>query len=327
MSAEKQRCGYCKALNAKGREACSECGKELRITCPNCNQAARPDEVGCGKCGFPIGNRYLVDELLADYRSLLAQQELPKAEVQLKQAEEAWAPQKPDARLRQIQGCRAELQRLLQARQQTVEQLRTYINAHQFFTARDYLRQQTASVPDRETYQQTISNEISQAQSLLKQAKTTLNVDQKIDLCIQTLRICADYKEARDVLSTVPPSPPSNLQVKVSEATISLQWTPSSTRNVHYKIVRKTRSQPISIKDGELLATVAGRIYDDTQPEVGIPTFYAVFAAVEDIASTDAATLQQPVMLTKDVSKVKPRIDNQLIELSWTGSSLTFILL
>lgn len=318
INAEKQRCGFCKTINEKNHKYCTGCNRELQATCPDCGRTARSDDVGCVSCGFAIGNRYLVDDLLGSAKNFLSQHDLQNAERELRNAEEAWQPKKKDARLQHIQELRAEVARTMQAQQKSVEQLKHYISARQFYTARDHLLQQRAdAIPDRESYLQTINTELAQAQNLLKQAKATNNADQKIELCLQALRSCTDYKDARDLLSTVPPSPPGNLQAKKGGSSVSLQWTPSPTRNVSYKIVRKTRAQPVSVKDGVVLATVAGRVYEDEHPEIGISTFYAVFAALEDITSVDAAALARPVMIIEDVKDVKARIDNNLIELSW----------
>ena len=319
INTQKQRCGYCHELNEKGREFCSKCNKELSIVCPDCGQKARSDEVGCGKCGFPVGNRFWVDEVLSECQYLLSQQELSTADTQLKLVEGAWTPKKADVRRQRIQEYRAQIQRGVQEQQKSVAQLQDYIRRHQFFAAQAYLaQQQPTAIADRETYLRTIRTEIAQARELFTRAKaSTGNIDQRIELCVQALRICTDFKDARDLLSTMPPSAPKNLQSRLGGATVSLQWNPSPTRGAQYTIVRKTRSQPVSAKDGQTLETVSGYMYDDTNPEIGVPTFYAVFATLEGVVSVDAATLQQPVMLLQDVQDVSVQVDSQLVNLSW----------
>lgn len=323
MNAQKQRCGYCNELNEKGRDFCRKCNKELSIACPDCGQKARSDEVGCGKCGFPVGNRFWVDDVLEECQYLLSQQDSLTADARLKLVEDAWMPKKADNRLLRIQQCRAHISQILQQQQKIVGQLKRYISERQFFAAQAYLAQQSpAAIADREAYQRAITTEIAQAREIFQRAKaSTGTTDQRIELCVQTLRMCADFKEARDLLSTTPPSAPKNLQAKMGGATVSLQWNPSLTRGASYTIVRKTRSQPVSAKDGQALETVAGCIYDDTQPEIGVPTFYAVFAALEGVVSVDAATLQQPIMLKQDVQNVSLRVDDKLVNLSWRAPS------
>lgn len=313
-----QRCGYCKAFNPQGREFCKECNKALRVHCPDCGQVVRSDEVGCGNCGFPVGNRYRVDELLADCRDLLAKQQVEAADRQLKHAEEIWAPKRADSLRQQIQACRTQIQSLMQTRKESSRHIEDLLLKRQFFAAHAYLLQpQAGGLPDRERYARTIADAIAQAEALLKRAKTLSAVEQKTDLCLQALHMCTDYKEAHDLLSTLPPSPPRNLQARVGGSTISLQWDASPTRSAGYRIVRKIGSQPVSVGDGQTLATVAGRVYEDTHPEVGVPVFYAIFAVLADIPSLDGALLPRPVMLLQDVTDLKTRVDSQFVEISW----------
>lgn len=321
-STETQQCGYCDEVNKKENKFCSSCNRELQVTCPDCGQVARSNEAGCVKCGFPVGNRYWVDDLLADCDHFLSQQDLTTADTQLRHAEGAWKPKKPDARLRQIQEKRTEIQQRMQTRQQDVEQLKALLNRRCYFTAREYLSQvHLKTMPDRESYLRTVNGEITRAQELFHRARLrNATVEQRIELCVQALRICADYKEAGDMLSATPPAPPGNLQAGTGGATISLRWDASPSPYVSYKIVRKLYAQPVSLKDGCVLDTIAGRMYDDTQPETGVPMFYAVFAAFADfdeVVSSDAARLSHPVMLMGEVTDIAMHVDSQFVELSW----------
>lgn len=319
--ADELRCGNCKAPNPKEQKICKRCGSELLIICPDCGQRVPPDEAGCGKCGFPVGNRYEVDNLLADCRDLLVRKLVEQAEQKLRGIEDLWSPKTPDKRGNQIQEMRKEVQQLLQNLTESTKHIETLLSQHQFFTARAYLTRQTSVLINQASYAQKINDAIAHAQALLKQASMHSAADSKTDLCLQALQICADYQEAKDLLRMLPPSAPSNLQFRENGSTISLQWTTSPTRNVNYQIIRKTGSPPISPNDGLVLATVSGHIYEDTQPEIGLPTFYAVFATLADIPSRDAALLQRPVFLLRNVTEVKTRVDSQRVELSWQAHS------
>lgn len=314
-----QHCGSCQALNDKSRNFCSRCNRPLSSQCPDCGRRVPSDEATCGNCGFPTGNAELVDGLLNECKYYLAQPDLPMAELRLKMAEGAWAPKKSDERHQKILAFKAEIQRLLQAQQRNIEQLRQLVDKRQYYAARQFITTIPADMLSAQpSLVQTVNSEISRAQELVRRAQSSsVSSEQKIDLCLQALRISADCKDARDLLSTVPPAPPRQLQAQVGGSTVSLTWELSPNRGVSYKIVRKSRSQPVSLKDGLLLETVSGRMYDDTKPEIGIPLFYAVFAAYEDVVSTQAATLARPVFLTQDVTQVVARVDDRLVDLSW----------
>ncbi len=319
IHANTQRCGHCQAINDKARNFCFSCNRPLSSLCPDCGQRVPSDEAVCGNCGFPTGNAELVDGLLTECKLYLAQSDLPMAELRLKMAEGAWAPKKSDERHQKILAFKAEIQRLLQAQQKNIEQLRQLIDKRQYYAARQFITTIPADMLSAQpSLVQTINSEISRAQELVRRAQSpTVSHEQKFDFCLQALHICADYKDAGYILSTTPPAPPRNLQARIGGSTVSLTWELSPNRGVSYKIVRKSRSQPVSVKDGVLLETVTGRMYDDFKPEIGVPIFYAVFAAYEDICSTQAATLARPILMTQDVSNVIAKVDDRLVDLSW----------
>ena len=314
---QKQRCEYCHELNEKGRNYCWKCAKELNLSCPGCGRSVPSNEDACGECGFPVGNRFRIDELLAEIRYLVKSQDLKTAEERLIDAERAWPLSKPDKRLQEIRECRDELQRLKETQQRAGEKLLQLINQREFFTARQFLSTQSALL-NQQWYQNSIDAGITSAQNTLRRAQIAgINREEKVGLCLQALRICADYQDARDLLKLLPPNPPRDLQAKVVGTVVNLTWELSSSANVEYKIVCKKHSQPLSLKDGQILETITGRVYDDTSPEVGIPLFYAVFAVYEGVVSAQAAVLREPAMLIQGVRNITVRTDNQCIDLSW----------
>lgn len=312
-----QRCSNCNELNDKNHNYCSHCKYELAINCPNCGKRALSDEIGCGSCGFPVGNRYLVDDLLnrePAIRDLKQKQEL------LQEAERIWKPSKPDKRALKIQELKTTIQQQLQAQQRDIKQLQQLLSQRQFYTARQFLATHTDAIAQQERaeHQRSIETEMNQAQECIRKAQSrTISQEERFELCRQALRICTDYKEARDLLSTMPPAPPRNLQARGGGGLVSLKWEPSPTKGVQYKIVRRSHTQPVSVKDGVLLETVAGYIYDDTTPESGLPLYYAVFTECEGVISTQGAILQAPVLLTLDISNEAVEVNDKHIGITW----------
>jgi hypothetical protein len=66
-----------------------------------------------------------------------------------------------------------------------------------------------------------------------------------------------------------------------------------------------------------LLATITGCAYDDPQPENGLPLFYAVFSAYDEVTSAQPTVLARPVLLTRDVSNVTALVDDRHVDLRW----------
>ena len=325
--AQKILCGNkdCGNLNDKNQRFCTKCKQELYIDCPDCGQRVSCEDRACGNCGFAAGNRYLVDSYLEEFQTLLETGELSHAQEILEKAEACWQPKKQDTRDKRwqtIASYKAEVKRLVDVQQQveqdTAAELQKLINHKQFFTARQLLATKGSAISQQEVQQRIVDAAIMQAQDLLKQIqKPSISQDEKIDHCRRALLLCTDYKEARDLLKTMPPSPPANLQAKVRDTVVSLSWDASPTRNVIYKIVCKSRARPNSAKDGKVLSTVTGQTYDDSLPESGVPLYYAVFAEYEQVTSDQAAIVTQPVLLIQDVLSLSAQVDTHQVKLSW----------
>lgn len=313
--AQGSRCGNCHEINEPGRNFCHKCNKELLTTCPECNSKVSSDDAGCGKCGFPVGNRYWVDTLL---EQTITSQNPTQAQDWLREAEELWKPTRPDARALKIRDQKVILQQRMEGQRQNTDQLYQLMKQRKFYAARDFLSSHRKNIDEWQTNQQAVEQKITEAQHLLRQAQTgTISQQQRMDLCRKALQVCADYEEAYNLLRTMPPDAPRNLQARLGEAIVSLQWDLSPTASVSYRILRKAHTQPVSSKDGSVLATINGRAYDDTAPEIGLPLYYAVFAECEGVLSTQSATLNEPILLIKDVEKETVGINHQQIELSW----------
>ena len=111
-------CPNCQQLNQANQHYCTTCQQELHTECPACGQVTSCEHMACGQCGFPIGNRYLVDKLLEEVQDLLRQGEGVEASEVLNQAERAWPSLSKDARTQWIMAHRAATERLLDAQKQ-----------------------------------------------------------------------------------------------------------------------------------------------------------------------------------------------------------------
>jgi hypothetical protein len=312
------RCGTCGAYSPPDLTHCKDCKTALHLSCPDCGKQVASDEAACA-CGFAIGNRFEVDKLITLCREQLAHQYLVEASAGLHTAGRMWQPRRSDARLEAIQELQARLRSLEHMRREQTQHLEDLLNRRCFSAARVLLARQGAMFGDseRESYTRLIEDALTRAQTLLRQAHTQQEQEQKIALCVQALRLCADLQEARNLLATLPPAPPHHLQGHVHGSLVSLQWEPSATHNVSYCTIRKSGSQPLSPDDGERLGSVSGCIFEDTQPETGISLFYVVFAMLEGVFSREAARLPGPLVVLGEVKDVKVGVDSQRVTLCW----------
>lgn len=318
VDSSQQRCGTCGASSSPEATHCQECRSALRLPCPECRQQVASDDAACA-CGFALGNRFEVEKLLTRCREQLAHQYLAEASASLQTAARMWQPRRPDAHLQAIHELQASVRELEQARLEQVQHLEELLKRRSFSAARVLLARQAAlfGESEREGYTRLIEQALARAQALLHQARAQQTHEQKIALCVQALRLCADLQEARDLLASLPPAAPQALQGQVHGTLINLHWEPSATQNVHYCVIRKQGSQPLSPDDGERLESVSGCIFADTEPETGVPLFYAVFAMLEEVFSREAARLQGPLLVPGEVNDVRVQVDSQRVTLSW----------
>ena len=115
---EKLVCPNCTHVNKKDFRDCTNCKQPLYRDCPQCKQRVAADRSACGHCGFAVGNRSLVDNLLTDFRSQLQKGNLKRAEEIATEAEQSWPAPQDDLLSQQIVKAKAEVKRLYAAHQQ-----------------------------------------------------------------------------------------------------------------------------------------------------------------------------------------------------------------
>nr|BBH86984.1 transcriptional regulator [Thermosporothrix sp. COM3] len=316
---QKVRCGGCHTLNEADQKFCTQCRQPLFIQCPECNETIRPEANACGHCGFPVGNRYLVEIHLQELQDLFKKRDTQKAQQLLDEMKTLWQPKKADRYSQEIKRFQSELQRLHAELRKVEAHVQQLLNQKKYITAKQYLEGPAAAIlPNRAQKLNEIQGELSKVRSLFQRATVaTLPNNEKIALCRQALALCPDYQEARDLLRTIPPMAPTNLQAKTRGGIVSLSWQPSSTEGVMYVIVRKSLTQPHSSRDGTVLDTVPGLHYEDSRPETGVPLYYAIFAECEGVPSANGALLEQPLLLLQDVTQAFAEVGNQQVKLSW----------
>ncbi|BCL77984.1 transcriptional regulator [Ktedonobacteria bacterium brp13] len=312
-------CGNCQSLNDPGQNHCRNCGTLVFLPCPSCGERIASDSQNCGQCGFPIGNRHLVEMQLTEAQTLLINCQIQKARSILEETIMYWQPPKPDQLTQRLERLLYDLQKQEKSQQQLAEQVQRLLGQNKLLAARQVLITPEARVlSERVPQLNEIEGNIEQARTFYRQAGAQgRSNDERIKLCQQALALCSDFEEARTLLGTLPPTEPAHLQATRSGTSIHLSWSAAPTAHVTYTIVRKALSPPNSAKDGIVLGTVTGLDYDDRGPEKGLPLYYAVFSAHEKISSRKGATLTEPILLADDVTQARIEAYDHQIRLFW----------
>lgn len=120
LDTEKALCPNCETVNDKDQCYCTTCQQALSMECPRCKEQVSCECAACGNCGFALGNRYLIDSLLAELDALLKTGRLKRAWQVVEEAEASWCQghDRQDQRSQQIGAAKAHIRRLLASQRQ-----------------------------------------------------------------------------------------------------------------------------------------------------------------------------------------------------------------
>jgi hypothetical protein len=317
-----RRCGRCDRLNEQGKSNCTNCGEPLQAPCPKCQKPVQSDEQACGACGFPAGNRSFVRGMLGALDAAMADHDYELANTLLGQTCKAWPAPAGDPLVMDIEKRAKQVAPVVAQTAELEHKLDDAARARRYCEARDFLDALAKLRPESEGpagKRASFDAAIRQADREVTRARSLAGAqtDAAIGALQEALRQCADHREALDLLSKLPPGPPSGLSASIHGELVQLAWQPSSSPGIGYVVVRKGRARPTSADDGTRLATVSGTTYDDERPEIGVPLHYAVYADRGGVTSSAAALLNQPVLVLADVKNLTATVSSGTVELAW----------
>jgi hypothetical protein len=320
----KVQCPRCGELNEPEQQACVTCGLVLRNPCPACGRTAPTYGGGCA-CGFPIGQRYLVDDLIAQAQAAVDAHELAQAEVLLDRAARIWdlPPGKSDPVTTSIDTMRSGLvaaREELQSAQTAVQRL---MSQRRYIAAADKLRSAPGSLPGRAAL-------LDQAETAIRDAREAYNAARRpgtsraeqAELYAEALRLCDDLEPARTELARIPPDPPADVRATVSDpaAGVLVSWRASADPDVSYLVVRRTGlvppQTPENLPGQSCLGTVTATTWRDLGAAqlAGLPLTYAVFAGRSGTYSSACAAAPVTVMAE---TEVQARSEDAQVVLTW----------
>ena len=320
----KVQCPRCAQLNEPEETACSTCGLLLREPCPNCGETAPRYGGGC-RCGFPIAQRDLVDDLIGQAKKALDLRELAQAEVVIGRAARIWSlpPGRSDpitARIQKVQFELASAQHKLQSAQETIQK---HMSKRRFVAAAAELLAAPDNLPGRAVLLDQADTAVRKARKLCHEARRAGTPRaQQIELYIEALRLCDDMEEARAELARIPPEPPANVRATASDPAIGVlvSWQPSNDPDVSYLVVRRTGRKPPEMPEDlqgqrQLGATRDTSFRDRSAADIaGEPLTYAVFT--ERSGTFSSASAADPIIVMAE-SDIQARPEDGHVVLTW----------
>lgn len=298
-------CPQCNRLNEPESTICQTCGFALREPCPCCGRIDPMYGGGC-RCGFPIGQRERVKDLLVQALEALDAYLLAQAELHLDRAESIWRlpPNRTDPISDRVRQVRARWAAATGEIEQATTRIDALMRARCFIEATTELRAAPEGLPRRDPLMARAESMVARAREVYDQARRPgTPFARRVALHTEALRLCEDFEAARVELGRIPPDPPFDLRATVSDpaAGVLLTWDAPADPDVSYVVVRRNgTSSPESTEDlpdqKRVGNSAASPFRDESAVQVpGSPLTYAVFAMRSETYSAPAAA--PPVVL------------------------------
>jgi len=315
-------CVYCGTLNKKTDNYCSDCKKDLMVTCLICNNKFPSEKKFCSICGFSIGKYDYYLGLLKDAESLLVNKKRTDAKKKLEEAARYWPKnEKINVLMKKIEALRNK-------EKNDFEDIEKIFLDTRLYKAQMKLKEFKVEYPDS-CFENKILNIEEDIEQGFKKAKEHINDGDRFtkqgktreaeNSYIKALEVCKDETVASKKLAAYPPLPPEDLKITIDPKNhiIKLNWNCTIKGNTLFKVVRKKNSKPLSINDGEDLGETPELNYEDSTLEPGVYYFYAVYSTRGDIPSETSAISSKQIILTPDIENLKITPDDNALKLEW----------
>ena len=315
------RCAHCQTVcefhsvsEARRFNRCTNCGERLYKQCPKVHYVLLNVDQ-CPDCGYSFPDKHAFTRFFTQAQAFFSSKNYTEARSMLSRAIAADPSEsaKVSELERRINIAESEYNKPIEKLNELIRQLR-------FSEASSVAEALAASRPDVD---------ISRQRTLIRRVLTECRRDfasivsspqsTKVNICLDILTRCIDFKPARDFLSQTPPLPCASLSASVDDEStaISLTWKPLGEHGVKYTIVRKKGGYPpINPGDGDvLLRDSLDKSYRDKNIEAGESYSYSVFAKRSGLYSPPASA---SAVVLSVVSGIRHTQSGNTLRLLWT---------
>lgn len=315
------KCAYCQNLSeytsfqeSKRVNRCRHCGKELYKKCARCGKMMLSLADRCPECGYAVGNAGLYAKYIALAERALRQGRLEEARHQLIRAKTADPGQ-------QLQT--SALEEKLDAEEartaEPLRKLRALMTGRRYEAAEDFLQEIAGRYPQIDLTDQ--RKEIKEVLSACRRkfaACSPLSLREKINVCLEILDLCEDFRQAEELLNHYPPAALTRVTADYDDEgkSVVLSWPGSGEQGISYTLVRKDGGSPSgSIHDGIVIAEgLRETSYRDASVVSGRQYTYSVFV---DRRSARSAPVRAGTWTLAGVTDMHCRQKGSTLTISW----------
>lgn len=303
------RCGCINDVS-DGRKVCSDCGLELEIKCPQCGTVNDANIKVC-KCGFKFENIDRALALCEQADHAIDALDFDAAKAHLSYAAGYW----PNSA--KVQALKDRLVEFEQRVGKEVSKMREAIKERRYCEARSQYTsiQKLSSGYSDASIEQEISQAITKAQALFRQAKAAKAERDVLELCAQAYDLCSDLPGVKELM----PAPSAVMRMSVSAngnmKTNIISWMAINDKSVRYIVVRSSDGWVQHIADGEIVFRGSANSYSDKAIEPGVTYYYNVF--VERAGVYSRGTKGESVVNLFEISNVSITSANASLNIMW----------
>ena len=262
---------------AKKVNKCRHCGKEFYKKCSHCGKDILVSLNRCPECGFVFANVALFSKYISLAEKALKQGKLNEAREQLIRAKIA----EPNEQSQTV-----SLEKKLESEEakiaEPIKKLRVLITSKRYEAAESFLAEIVRKYPQIDLMDQKkeIKNVLSGCRSRFE-ACETMPLSDKINICLEILDICEDFRPAKEILDRNPPVVVRGIKALFDDdkKAVVIRWDKSTEPGVSYVLVKKNGSAvAIGINDGTVLMKGGDTSFNDRSISAGNEYTYTLFA-------------------------------------------------
>ncbi len=304
-------CGLCNTENIATSTICQNCKKTLVIVCPVCSAVNSNAAKTCAKCGFDLSKMQEAVKLIKKAKSVWIDKQADIALNYLKQAKIFWPGHQ------EIKPLEDEISTYKMQLTDILSSIDGFVQEGKYYHAANRIKQ----AQNREfLIDEKISNAVFSKLEYVKQKLESLknmDKDSAFEILSDLISEVKDSEDAKKLLENYPPLVPENLNYKINENAVEINWEESkSVGQIEYILVKKQGSYANDINDGEKIYEGGECRYSDSDIVEAKAYYYTVFASRLGLNSK-AAHLKEKVVLVKNVSNIKAVGGDGFVVLSW----------
>lgn len=224
-------CAECQKANPATGNRCTECGSELFSSCAECGERQPAAAQACDRCGHDLGADHRAEGLMVQAEVDRSRGRLTRALDKVREAL-ALAPHLPAL---------SEFARVLEAdrdeAQRKWNEIRAACSNGEVFAARTALADLLHSVPDFEgdpvlgarELELQLDDRVAETTRELQRARAATSKGERERALGAALHAAGDCREALQLLSQIPPAPPTDVRAELASSNVRLMWSPSAS--------------------------------------------------------------------------------------------------